>query len=212
MALVFGALVFISNSASADLVVNGGFDGNNESGGWSAETSVPGWTLIGPDTATEIGTAGVYGLSSYTSPSNITYTQLVELNGNQPDTIQQTITGLIVGNQYNLSWAYGDRSGGGDTSTQVSFGGALVANDFSNVGHTNSWVTNSFLVTATATTENLVFAGISGTFGSPSYGNLITGVSLTPAAVPIPATIWLFGSALMGLGAFRKKIQVQSIA
>ena len=43
---------------------------------------------------------------------------------------------------------------------------------------------------------------------TPNNGTSITGLSgfdVTPSAVPVPAAVWLFGSALLGLSRFKKK-------
>jgi len=56
--------------------------------------------------------------------------------------------------------------------------------------------------------SNALFAGAEESFfTSPhDYELVITGdVSATPSAVPVPAAVWLFGSALAGLGAVRRQ-------
>ena len=58
----------------------------------------------------------------------------------------------------------------------------------------------------TGSAESVLFSGTTNyiAFADVTFG------SATPAPVPIPAAIWMFASGLVGLGAFRKKFQVQS--
>jgi hypothetical protein len=98
------------------------------------------------------------------------------------------VTGLTIGQRYDLSFLYGGRPGGGPQALDVYFGGQLLTTDSGSFG---VWTPNFFSVQATATTEWLEFRS-QATSGSSSYGNEITNVSLT---APEPAT-WV----MMGLG------------
>ncbi len=75
----------------------------------------------------------------------------------------------------------------------ISGGGSISTNDVNDLG-TGDWL-------------NLSFAEVfGGTQSNPpiTYGldvdNIVVG-----AAVPVPAAVWLFGSALVGLGWVRRK-------
>jgi hypothetical protein len=75
-------------------------------------------------------------------------------------------------------------------------GGAIISQDFSTIGTINfdqTWVD--------LTSIDILFNLTSGpaTFVVPSVDNI------TLQAVPVPAAVWLFGSALVGLGWFRRK-------
>ena len=194
-ALVVAATGLGLTSASAtNLIVNGDFANPDVVGNWAIYPNggVPGWTSNNNET--EIDYQAVVMPTFYQSIPG----QSMELNGNQPDTISQTVTGLMVGDKYLLSWGYGDRpGGGGDYEAQVWFGGSLVTTDFGN--GSGIWSTNSFVVTADATSEVLSFIGIEDG-SSPSYGNEIADVSLDQ--VPEPATLALFGAGLLGFTGF----------
>jgi len=178
----------------ANLVVDGNFANPNVGTGWNAYSNgaVPGWTNTSNRDGIEIDYSAILGGSAYQGT-----TQSAELNGTTWDTISQTITGLVVGADYILSWAYGERPGSGQQETIVSFGGNPVTTDTSSGNATNlTWTLNTFDVTATSTTETLNFAAVAG-LGSPSVGNEITAVSLTKY-VPEPATLLLMAAGALG--------------
>jgi hypothetical protein len=185
VAAVAAAAILVASSAlaGANLIANGDFSSPNEGGGWSnLGSSWEGWTTSAAN-GIEIGASSIYGL-----PSISTGGQNLELDGNTWGTDSYTVTGLTVGERYDLSWNYGGRSSGGPSSANASFGGVeLVTNGGSN----GTWTSNSFSILATSTSETLTFTAAD--TGAPSYGNEYTNVSLT--AVPEPAT-W----AMMGLG------------
>lgn len=183
--------------ASANLIANGTFvvPGVGTGYGIFPNGSVPGWSSNNNET--EIDYQTVVMPTFYLGIPG----QSMELNGYQPDAISQTVTGLTVGQNYLLTWGYGDRPGGGGPyEAQVSFGGNLVTTDYGT--DSGLWSSNSFLVTATATSEILTFAGIED--GSdPSYGNEIADVSLSP--IPEPISLAVLGVGMAGLGMLRRR-------
>lgn len=194
----------LGSASATNLIVNGDFSSPPVGTNWSIfpNGGVPGWTSNNNET--EIDYQLVVMPTFYLGVPG----QSVELNGNVPDTISQTVNGLTIGQKYLLSWGYGDRPGGGCCyEAQVYFGGSLVNTDFGK--DSGLWTTNSFLVTATAKSETLSFMGIADG-SSPSYGNEIADVSVTSAA-PEPATwaMLLAGFAALGFmvrGSRRKAV------
>jgi PEP-CTERM motif-containing protein len=189
---VLALALILGQGARADFISNGNFAAPGVGGGWNIYSSVPGWTLSAD--GLEIDNSTVLGLACHDADC-----QSAELNGNTFDTITQTVTGLVIGNSYMLSWAYGDRPGSGPQQTNVYFGNTLItANRGSGAG---TWTSNAFFITATATTENLVFQAVNAG-GNASVGNEIDDVSLAQATTPVPepASLALFAAGLIGLG------------
>ena len=183
-------------AAPTNLIVNGNFDTPNVFPGYAFFPSITGWTVN--QDAIEVDTTTILGLACVTAGC-----QNEEVDANTFDAIKQTVTGLVPGMSYTLSWLYGDRPGSGPQQLNVSFGGIAVTSDFGS--GSGVWSTNTFTVIATSTSEDLVFAAVdtSGLGGAPSVGNAVTAVSLT--AAPEPASILLVGSGLLGMGMLRRK-------
>lgn len=193
-----------ARSRADNLVVNGSFESPNVGGGWSmfANGSVPGWYTT--DSAGDIEIDGdIFGAPAYAG------NQSLEVNAYNPEDVYQTISGLVAGQTYVLSWAYGDRPGSGDEKLQVYFtpskdltAATPVATDYDNLGGSNSkllWSTNSVVVTAISTTEVLSFKGVY-VDGNASYGNEVDAVSLATASAPEPSTLLLLALGLGMLG------------
>jgi hypothetical protein len=183
--------VILSPGASADLITNGNFAAPGVAGGFNIYSSIPGWTASAD--GIEIDNSTILGLTCHDADC-----QSMEVNGNTFDTITQSVTGLAIGNTYMLSWAYGDRPGSGLQRLNVYFGNTLITAD-QGTG-SGAWSNNAFTITATATTENLVFQAMN-VGGSPSVGNEVDDVSLVQTApVPEPASLTVLATALVGLG------------
>jgi hypothetical protein len=183
--------------AGVNLVQDGNFASPNVGSGWTITSATP-WTNL-TDSGIEVGYSPIYGLPAVGSGQNL------EVNGNTWGDVVQTITGLVVGDYYKLSYLYGGRTSGGPDSLDVYFGGQLLTTNSGSVG---SWTANSFSVKATATSEVLEFKSIPSS-GSPSYGNEITSVSVS---VPELSTwaMMLAGFAGLCFVGYRRQERVQA--
>jgi hypothetical protein len=124
--------------------------------------------------------------------------------------ITQTITGLVAGEQYQVSFYYAgaqQTTFTGDTTEQwmVSLGGSAVQstpilNDVS-TGFTG-WNHEVFTFTADGSSDALSFLAAGTPNGEPPF-SLLDGVSFT--AVPEPASMLLMGSGLAALGIVRRR-------
>jgi hypothetical protein len=190
--ILASSLVALAPAAHAgpQLIENGTF-ANGSNADWAATMNANGQ----PDTV-EVNPSAVYGLSAYNG--NI---YNMEVNGNAVDTVTQLVTGLVVGQYYDLSWGYGNRGGGGAQAVQVSFGGQLLTTDsYNGSTNPNSWLGNDFMILATSTSEMLTFASLN-EGGAASYGNEISDVSL----IPEPASLAMLAIGVGGLLVTRRK-------
>jgi hypothetical protein len=209
-----------SAAHAGDLVKNGGFEmvtpGNHGisqfgyTGGDSAAiTTVADWTTGGYNFIYAPGTADTTG--SYT-PQFDGYLELWGPNNGSanglpatsPDggnfvaadgayevsPIEQTVTGLTVGQQYTLGfyWAGAQQLGFDGPTTeqwQVSLGGETFSTPvLNNASHGfTGWQYQTFNYTATAPSEVLSFLAVGTPSGVPPF-SLLDGVSLNAAAVP----------------------------
>jgi hypothetical protein len=201
--LVLGLVASTSANANS-LIVNGSFENPSVGGGWSlfGNGQVPGWYTTDGAGLIEIDNSNVVGGPAYSG------TQSLEVNSNYPEAVDQLVTGLVVGQTYDLSFAYGDRPGSGDQQMQVWFGGSLVTLDSDNLNPSSLlWLPQTFVVTASSTSEVLSFVGLPDS-GLTSYGNEVDGVSLDET--PEPSSLILLGTGL-GLAAFAFAFRRQRI-
>jgi hypothetical protein len=197
---ISAALVLVGNGAgelqATNLIVNGSFETPNVGTFWTnfANGAVLGWNDTSGSDGIEIDFSPVVGGPAYDG------NQSMEVDATTFDTVSQTVNGLTVGQQYLLFWAYGDRPGSGPQQLDVYFGGNLVTIDSDTAATDGNaslvWFPQSFIATATSTSEVLSFAAVN-VGGLSSYGNEIDGVSLQ--SIPEPATLLLLAPGLIGL-------------
>jgi len=210
--LLLAATVF-AGTASANLIVNGSFEdpavGENT---WIvAGSGITGWDVVS-GAGIEIRNSAVG--EAYAGENFIELDSDPSRGGTDNPTnttITQTIQGLEAG-LYELTWAYSPRINvnggidGGFTNgivavwNESSLAEASLVNT-GDGGSVHDWVVYSLIVEASGTgLDTLSFAA----FGDEDkLGGSLDDVKLS--AVPLPAAVWLFGSALLGFVGFQKR-------
>jgi choice-of-anchor C domain-containing protein len=225
-AVVAVGVAFGAGSAGAVSIVNGSFETEGAatppSGGFTTvtaidATAIPGWIV----------TAGsIDYINGYWQAAAGTHS--IDLNGLSAGTIAQTITGLTVGQTYQVSFALaGNPDGGPSTktlgvtasisSTPYSFDTSIGPTTRSNMG----WVTETFFFTAGHANELLSFVSSTFTGGGgvndAAFGPAIDNVSITvrgegPAPTPLPAALPLFAGGLGVIGLLRRRKRKAALA
>lgn len=180
--------------------------------------SLADWTTSGynfvflPGSITAKGSGGNLSLwSPSSSPSSANgFTNESPTDGNfvaadsdyETEAITQSISGLVVGKTYTLSFAWAGAQQSGFTGAtedqwQVTLGSTTQDTSIVDVASEgfSGWMTQTFSYVATATTETLSFLA-SGSPAEPPFV-LLANVSLTLA--PEPASIAVMVSGLVGL-------------
>ncbi len=176
-----------SNAAVA--IINGSFeDGAFDPGSFSTlglgSTAITGWV---------VGGLGVDYIGTYWEAAD--GTRSVDLSGNDKGSISQMLTGLTIGQTYQVTFSLaGNPDGGGSTKVAVASDGGSQSSVYSflqgaNTKSSMGWTPQSFTFTATGESANLTFSATE----NNAYGPALDNVGI--AAVPEPAT-W----AMMILG------------
>jgi hypothetical protein len=223
IALALGA----SGVAQADLVTNGSFESTTAGNGQLGfNTNATDWTTTGynfiyaPGTADTTGANGQFSNVQLWGPNNGSANGLpatspdggnfVAADGNfEVGAIAQTITGLNIGDTYELDffWAGAQQAGftGADTDQwQVSFGSETQSTPIVNVASEgfSGWMAQTLDFTADNTSDVLSFLAVSGPSGEPPFV-LLDGVSVNDVTVPEPSALALLVGGGLGLGAVR---------
>ena len=200
--LVSCLLVF-SGTSSADLISNGDFEYpvitayyQNVGAG---DPALTGWTVGG--TSIDIVRMGYDG-----KPWAYSGLQAVDMAGSPgPGSISQSIA-TNPGTTYQLSFfvsSNADQGSGFANSLRVYWNDVLQQSYSSPIPGT--WNNYTLFLLATSTPSVLKFDTDISSLSNPNQGPLLDNVSLN--AVPIPPSVWLLGSSLIGLVALRRRFR-----
>jgi hypothetical protein len=244
MRLIHGAIVTIlattawTLAAAAQTLSNGNFSASGSAGfiqqGTTNDQSLPSWTITngpsgsytcvatGPTITSGTTYCGSGGDSFTTSPGTIPggYNGNIFINdAGSPYslTISQTITNLISGQAYALSFYYAGAqqtnfSGASTDYWAVTTGSTVTdtpnitigygtAGGNQGIGPADPWAEDTINFTATATTEALSFLAAGTGSGEPPF-MMLADVSIFH--VPEPASLTAYCVALMGLAGLRR--------
>ena len=186
IALAALALAGTAHAAGPNLVADGTFDGSAGS-----FTTVGNGGTIG---AWTVGGDSVDWIGSYWTPP---VGQSIDLDGNNPGAVSQTLTGLAAG-EYVVTFDLSGNPDGGDATkmVDVSLGGspAKLVTFTTNSSAGMTWSTETLAFTVGAGDQTLSFTSAD---KSGPYGAAIADVSVT--AVPEPGNLALMMAGAMGL-------------
>ncbi len=201
--------VLLATSAQASLVQNGSFEDVQINAQFSTNPAdIPGWTHAGSAGDLLIARSGPQCCGGTNTALAGDGNQFVTLGGGFGPTgtaaWSQTIAGLTIGQTYTVSFLLAAE---GETATQDITVGFADGSDSAPQTFTSlptntlfwqNWGVNQYNFVPTATSATLQFSVVNQAF---DVG--LDGVSIT--AVPVPAAIWLLGTALGGLGFARRR-------
>lgn len=194
----------LATGAQAVTIVNGGFElGTNPGATFTTEaagsTDITGWT---------VGLGGVDYIGGFWQPSE--GARSIDLTAIAAGSLSQTLTGLTVNAVYRVTFDLSaNPSGGSSTKTvNVAVGGTPTAFTYTRPAgqsRTNMlWAAQTYLFTATGTSQALSFTSLDGSASGPALDNVaITRVG----AIPEPAAwaLMIAGFGMVGYAARRRR-------
>jgi hypothetical protein len=238
VATILATTVWMS-CAAAQTLLNGNFSGSGFPGfiqqGTTNDQGLPNWTITtgssgsytcvatGPTITAGTTVCGSGGDSFTTSPGTVPggYTGNIFINdAGSPYslTISQTITNLISGQAYALSFYYAGAqqtnfSGASTDYWAVTTGSTVTDTPNITIGYgtpggnqgigpTDPWAKETINFTATGTTEALSFLAAGTGSGEPPFMML---ADVTIFHVPEPASLMTYGVGLMGVAGLRRR-------
>jgi hypothetical protein len=226
---ITAGLPVTSARAAGNLVTNGGFESvgsNTQSYQVLTANPLPGWTEANQTGIDCVVVGGVNNMcgTSYSGPAGYSPATFALFPGVSPaagnffagdsaptyeDAISQTITGLVSGKQYSLTFyqAGAQQAGYSGATTdewKVTFGASTQTSTLMNVpsGGDAAWNSQAMIFTATAASEVLTFLAVGTPNSDPPFA-LLDGISMTQ--VPEPASVTLMGVGIVGLAGLRRR-------
>lgn len=160
-------------------------------------TTITGWTVGGPGNGVDWLTTPNFGAQSGLHSIDLVKATAGTVSTEIPTTLGQTYELSFYAATVSTGTALGTVSAG--SLVNRAFSAPITPSpDFAN----QVFAPFSFLFTANGSTTTVSFTSSSSGCLPDCYGPVIDSVSVS--AVPVPATIWLFGSALAGLIGFAR--------
>jgi choice-of-anchor C domain-containing protein len=191
------------SSARANLVVDGGF---TDASGQSYITVFSPNTFGGGAWTVTTGSVDVIG--NYWQPP-VAGQGSLDLDGNTDGAISQTLSGLVTGQTYALTFALSGNPDGSPTikTVQVSINGQSQTFQFNDSNTTRpspmNYVTESLLFTYNGTGDVLSFTSLDDP--SSAYGAVLGDVSVAPVPEPATWVMMILGFVGIGLMSYRRR-------
>ena len=203
--LLIDGISVIQRNPGQIVIANPSFEGStNETWVFPGYLSnIAGWATTG-NTGVNTGTGPFADNGAIPDGSQVGILQNNNTSAAQAS-MSQTLSGLTVGQTYQLQFYYNARANGGTSSAMtVTLGSSTLANNLTvtPVGGTNPYDLFTANYTATSSTALLDVTNATA-FGGTSPDNtlLVDNFSLAPTttSTPEPASLALFGASAMGL-------------